>query len=54
MAGDYTNAEFRTKCKMTNNSSKYPSIDYKSIARDGLEKLLANLNPAKVPGPDGI
>ena len=39
---------------MTDDSSNYPPMKDIDISIAGVEKLLANLDPTKTTGPDGI
>eukprot|EP00745_Piridium_sociabile_P045807 TRINITY_DN9988_c0_g1_i5.p1 TRINITY_DN9988_c0_g1~~TRINITY_DN9988_c0_g1_i5.p1 ORF type:complete len:555 (+),score=115.26 TRINITY_DN9988_c0_g1_i5:397-2061(+) len=50
----YTQAEFRTRCKLSHIKENHPTMDNPTITAAGVEKLLAGLDPAKASGPDGI
>ena len=49
---EYTSEEFEAKCQLP--PSTYPTIPDIHITPNGVEKLLANLDPSKATGPDGI
>ena len=48
---EFTKTAFLKRCNMTNTS--YPTIQDLNITENGTAKLLSNLNPYKVAGPDG-
>ena len=48
----YSTEEIEHKCKLPD--LKAPPIDDIKVNKDGIEKLLLNLDPSKAPGPDGI
>ena len=48
----YCTEEIKHKCKLPD--LKAPPIDDIKVNKDGIEKLLLNLDPSKAPGPDGI
>ena len=48
----YTREEFAAKCGMPLN--QFPILNSVDITEPGVTKLLHALQPAKVPGPDGI
>ena len=50
----YNDQEFKQKCPMPENSNTFPTIADINITSQGVEKLLANTNPTKATGPDGI
>jgi hypothetical protein len=50
----YSVDEFRTKCTMPDSHDDYPAMADITISVRGVQKMLANLNPTKAAGPDGI
>ena len=50
----YSERDFTEKCNMETNNNMYDEMDNIIITDKGIEKLLANLNPAKATGPDGL
>ncbi|KAL8579531.1 hypothetical protein ACOMHN_025484 [Nucella lapillus] len=50
----YKSTEVREKCSMPGSREDFPTMPVFSITPPGVEKLLANLNPAKAAGPDNI
>ena len=51
---EYDFDAFKRKCTMTDDSTNYPSMKDIEISKADVEKLLANLDPSKATGPDGI
>ncbi|KAL8614200.1 hypothetical protein ACOMHN_026417 [Nucella lapillus] len=50
----YKSTEVHEKCSMPGSREDFPTMPVFSITPPGVEKLLANLNPAKAAGPDNI
>lgn len=50
----YSAEEFRSKCTLPDERDNYQDMAEINITTPGVLKLLANLNPTKAAGPDGI
>ena len=50
----YTDSEAAVKCPLLLDKDAHPTMKDFHITTPGVEKLLANLDPNKAPGPDGI
>ena len=51
---DFTKEEFQRRCPMPLPPPEQPLLENISITIDGVQKLLASLDPSKAPGPDGL
>ena len=51
---EYTVEEFNRKCQMPDQRDDHPEMQSIALSVEGIEKLLAGLNPSKAAGPDGI
>ena len=51
---EYTDEEFNRKCQMPDQRDDNPEMQSIILSVEGVEKLLAGLNPSKAAGPDGI
>ena len=51
---DYTAEEFARKCSMPDDREDHLPMEDITLSVEGVEKILAGLNPAKAAGPDGI